>query len=126
MPTDVRTLVLVLVAFQVKHFIADFLLQNEWTIKGKEREHDWLAPLMAHAFGHAALTLFIALVFNTAFWWLGPVDLLIHAVIDRGKGVAGRRLSAEGGGRLWWQIFGLDQTLHHLTHLGYAVVIVLY
>jgi hypothetical protein len=124
MSAELQTLVLLLVAFQLKHVVADFLFQTDWTIAGKERDHAWLAPLMAHAGGHAALTFPIMLAVAPAFSWLAAVDLLVHAAIDRGKGVAGRLLHAKEGSRLWWRIFGFDQMLHHLTHLGLAVVIV--
>jgi hypothetical protein len=124
MSAEVQTLVLLLVALQLKHVVADFLFQTDWTIAGKERDRAWLAPLMAHAGGHAALTLLIMLAVAPAFFWLGAVDLLVHAAIDRGKGAAGRLLHANEGGRLWWRIFGFDQMLHHLTHLALAVVIV--
>jgi len=124
MPVDVKTLVLVLVAFQIKHLLADFQFQTQWMMAGKERTHKWLEPLMAHAGLHAAMTVCIALWFNPVFWWLGAIDLIIHATVDRGKTVSVRALGTHAGERIWWQIFGLDQTLHHLTHLAYAVVLV--
>jgi hypothetical protein len=125
MPVGVRTLVMLLVAFQVKHLVADFLLQTKWTI-GKEQANDWLAPLMAHAGGHAVITMLVALWVNPAFWWLGIVDLVVHAAIDRGKALATRALGAQEGEQAWWRLFGIDQMLHHLTHLTYSVVIVFY
>ena len=92
---------------------------------GKERTHKWFEPLMAHAGLHAAMTMCIALWFNPLFLWLSAIDLIIHATVDRGKAVAARALSTHQGERMWWQIFGVDQMLHHLTHLTFAVVLVM-
>jgi hypothetical protein len=125
MLVDLPVLVLILVVFQIKHLIADFFLQTEWMFVGKEQPSKWLAPLAAHAGTHAALTVIIVLLFNPVLWWLGAVDLIVHAAIDRGKALTGRSLGSKEGQRVWWQIFGTDQMLHHLTHLAYAVVIVL-
>jgi hypothetical protein len=125
MPVGVTTLIMLLVVFQVKHLVADFLLQTKWTI-GKEQANGWLAPLIVHAGGHAAIMLLIALLLNPAFWWLGVVDLVVHAEIDRGKTLTTRALGVQEGERVWWRIFGIDQMLHHLTHLIYSVVIAFY
>jgi hypothetical protein len=125
MPFSPQVLVLLLVAFELKQFIADFLLQSERTIAGKEHEHDWHAPLLAHAAAHGAITFVICLAFAPAFWWLGVVDLLLHAGIDRAKVLAVRVLGAKQGDRLWWKIFGADQAMHHLSHLAYSVIITL-
>jgi hypothetical protein len=123
MPSTVQTLVLVLVIFQVKHLLADFTLQTQWMYVGKEALRGWFAPLAAHAGVHAAMTLAIVLWFNPALWWLAAVDFVIHGTVDRGKGVAGRLFRVKEGQRMWWQIFGLDQMLHHLTHLALAVAV---
>jgi Protein of unknown function (DUF3307) len=126
MLVDVQILILTLVVFQTKHLIADFSLQTNWMFVGKEQRKDWLAPLAAHAGTHAAFTLLIALWFAPLLWWLAPVDLMLHATIDRGKTLASRGLAGKEGDRMWWQIFGTDQMLHHLTHLAYSMIIVLY
>jgi len=123
MTANLQGLALILLAFQVKHLLADFFFQSDWTVIGKERSTSWLAPLLAHSAGHATLTTCIALLANPALWWLGPADLLLHAAIDRSKAVAGRALAAGEGSRLWWRLFAIDQTLHNVTHLAYAVVL---
>jgi hypothetical protein len=122
---DLSLLVLALIAFYIKHFLADFLLQTEWMARGKERARDWQAPLSAHAGCHAVLTVGIILWFNASLWWLGPVDFLVHAAIDRSKGLVLRGAGVSQGSTMWWSIFGIDQTMHHLTHLVYSVMIVL-
>jgi hypothetical protein len=125
MPVSPQVLVLLLVTFEVKQFIGDFLLQSERAIAGKEREHDWLAPLLVHATAHGSITFLIGIAFAPAFWWLGVVDLLLHAGIDRAKVLTVRVLGANQGDRLWWKIFGADQAMHHLSHLAYSVIMTL-
>jgi hypothetical protein len=78
----------------------------------KDKEHDWIVPLAAHAGCHGALTLALALVANPALWWLGVVDFALHATIDRTRAVVGRRFGLVSGDSGWWWLFGIDQALH--------------
>jgi hypothetical protein len=51
-------------------------------------------------------------------WWLALVDFAIHFVLDRfrsGPRYLGRYTDLDKP--LFWWILGLDQMLHHLTHL---------
>lgn len=121
MTIDLSTLVPVYVAFAVKHLLADYVLQMSWMAKGKARGQSWLQPLLAHAGVHAALTLSIALVLAPSLWWLGALDLLIHATIDRIKGRT--TVGWTTGEQRFWTAFGLDQMAHELTHFAFAVAI---
>jgi hypothetical protein len=115
---------LLILAFAVKHLVADFLLQTNWMAQGKGQPSAWFAPLCAHTGLHGLGTLLIALAVKPALWWLAPVDFAVHTAIDRGKVLVGRRSRlAASDARFWWLI-GLDQFLHHVTHLGLAVVLV--
>ncbi len=115
-------LVTVYVAFALKHFLADYALQFSWMAKGKAQAQNWLKPLLAHAAIHATLTLLIAIVFAPSLWWLGLLDLLIHAAIDRLKGrvTVGWTFSEQR----FWIAFGLDQLAHELTHFAFVLAIV--
>jgi Protein of unknown function (DUF3307) len=118
------TFAILYAVFIMKHLVADFLLQTTWMAQGKERSSDWLAPLSVHSAVHAVLTGTITVAVAPALWWLTVVDFLIHATIDRSKGVVTKRLGvAPFTDARWWWIFGIDQSLHQLTHLGYAVVL---
>jgi hypothetical protein len=112
------TVCAVLLAFVFKHFVADFLLQTSWIAHGKERVTGWFLPLAVHVCCHAALTLVIAFAVAPRLWWLALVDLAIHALIDRGKSVAGHvgKWKPNDGG-FWW-LMGFDQFLHHVTNIG--------
>ena len=122
MTIDLSTLVPVYVAFAIKHVLADYGLQFSWMAKGKGRASDWLKPLFAHAAIHATLTLLITLVFAPSLWWLGLVDLLIHATIDRIKGRV--TVGWTPGEQRFWTAFGIDQMAHELTHFAFVIAIV--
>jgi hypothetical protein len=117
-------LVAVYLAFAAKHLLADYLFQTDWMVHGKNRERDWLVPLSAHAGVHALGTLVIVLVANPAFWWLAPVDFVIHAAIDRGKAIVVRGLKLTPNDTGFWWAIGADQSLHQIVHFAYVIVLV--
>jgi hypothetical protein len=121
---SVIALTIALVLFTAKHFLADFILQTNWMWRNKDQKQDWLAALAAHAGCHALLTLILALVLMPALWWLGIVDFAIHALIDRCRGVIGRRLGLTFERTGWWWLFGIDQGLHQLTHFAFVIALV--
>jgi hypothetical protein len=124
MTTSIAWFATLYTAFALKHFLADFVLQSNWMAAGKEQAHRWAAPLAAHAGCHAVLTLLLALVIVPGLWWLGLVDFLVHGGIDRAKAWTSRRLNLKQNEAGWWWVFGADQLLHHLTHLGFIVLFV--
>jgi hypothetical protein len=111
------------VLFLAKHFLADFLFQTDWMAAGKDRQTGWLVPLSAHAGVHGVMTAAIFLAVEPSLAWLGIVDCLVHAVVDRLKSLTNRRAVVTPQNTAFWWLFGADQTLHHLTHLGFVVVL---
>ena len=111
------------VLFIVKHLLADFLLQTRSMAVGKDAPAGWFRPLATHAAVHAALTAAICLLLSPALVWLAAVDFLVHAAIDRAKALIGQRWRLTPGKSAFWWLLGIDQTLHHLTHLAFVVVI---
>lgn len=109
--------------FLLKHLIADFLLQTGWIAIGKQRSRGWLAPLALHAAIHGTLTGLIFSIFAPSLAWIGLVDFIVHSAIDRAKAVAQSRLGFDTSHTGFWWLLGTDQTLHHLTHLGFATVL---
>ena len=75
---------ILLIIFQMKHFIADFPLQNTYML-GKMQRHGWIKPLSAHAAVHALMTAFILLIFAPQLWWIVILDFVIHFSVDRVK-----------------------------------------
>lgn len=93
---------LLLVIFQIKHLLCDFVLQGLYMVIGKGKNGtDWILPLLAHVGVHAAFTFTIsncvfliygldlfALAFEIALF-----DAAVHFAMDRlkaGKQYLGR------------------------------------
>ena len=112
-----------LVIFLAKHLAADFLLQTAWMANGKEQPSGWFFPLLAHVAVHAASTAIIFAILAPAYLWMTAVDFVVHFAIDRGKGLLNRFFDNDPTKTGFWWLLGIDQTLHHLTHLGFAVLI---
>lgn len=76
-----------LIAFQLKHFIADYPLQTQYML-GKFKPHGWVWPLAAHAGVHAVMTAAIA-AFAGVLWFhavgLALSDFCLHFAMDRIK-----------------------------------------
>jgi len=113
----------VLTIFVIKHLVADFLLQPGWMSRGKSQTKNWFLPTAGHAAVHAAATGVIFGLLAPSFVWLAGVDLLVHFAIDRSKVVANRAYSLDIHKQGFWFLFGVDQTLHELTNIAFALVI---
>ncbi|MDP4024013.1 DUF3307 domain-containing protein [Methylobacterium sp. NEAU 140] len=123
-PVPVGAFALLLLALEVKHLGADFLLQTGWMAQGKERVRGWPAPLAAHAGLHALGTLLIVLAVKPGLWWLAPADFVIHGAVDRGKALVGQRTRfAVTDARFWW-LMGFDQFLHQVTNIAIALILI--
>ncbi len=124
------TLFILLVAFQLKHWLCDYRFQTPYML-GKFKPEGWLGPLAAHAGAHALGTFNVACL---AMWGrqitaenfgvvlaLAAFDFVVHFAVDRVKVVLGRGLTPAEP-RFWRQL-GADQAAHHLTH--YAIIFAL-
>lgn len=128
-----KEILILLLIFQVKHFICDYPLQTKYML-GKMNKTNWKLPLLAHASVHAIVTFFIAYWFLDLHYWLDTLvfatllalfDLTVHFTVDRLKA------SPDLGGKLkpeqpyfWWAL-GADQMLHHITHYVIIFIIVM-
>ena len=65
-----------LIAYQIKHFLADFPLQNEYML-GKFKDKGWIMPLAAHAGVHAGFTFFIVMCY------LAQKDIFHHGYYEQ-------------------------------------------
>lgn len=120
-------LLLFYIAFRVKHFSCDFLLQTDWMAlsKGKPGQ-EGMRALFSHTSIHAAGTLLVMLIFAPGFWWLAIIDFVIHSFVDRMKGVWTLKQGWDVKDTMFWWTFGLDQELHNFTHLAYIVLVFSY
>lgn len=115
---DIQWLFLLLVLFQVKHFLADYVFQNVYMLQKSRAGWDFAPPLAIHCGVHAAMTLAIVLWWNPACWWLAILDFAVHFTMDRIK--AGPRYLGRFSdltSKSYWVAFGFDQMVHHLTHI---------
>lgn len=112
-----------LVIFLAKHLAADFILQTSWMANGKEQPIGWFLPLLAHVLVHTASTAIIFAILAPAYIWVAAVDFVVHFAIDRAKGLLNRAFDTDPTKTGFWWLIGIDQTLHHLTHLGFAILI---
>jgi len=118
-------LFVLLAIYQFKHFIADFILQNNYMLKKIRPGWDFILPLALHCLLHAVLTLLICLYYRPSLWWLALVDFGVHFATDRfrsGPRYLGRYNDVHQ--TIFWWILGLDQLIHHLTHLWIVWMIV--
>ena len=123
MPEQISTqfLVWAVALFIIKHLVADFLFQTGWMARGKEQPKNWGAPLLAHVSVHAGGTLLISLLLAPQLAWLAMVDFVAHGLIDKSKAFAQQRYRLRVEQAAYWWLLGIDQTLHHRTHVVFAV-----
>jgi len=131
-----------LVLFQIKHFLADYPLQTEYMLGKFKDGKQFILPLAAHAATHALFTFCLAYVFSQSLKLsatLAMFDLTVHFIMDRikaGKKYLGRYkpLTATEFPRatetqkrhnkyFWWSL-GFDQMIHHLCHYAIIAIIV--
>lgn len=135
---------ILLVWYQVKHFMADFPLQNEYML-GKFKETGWVKPLAFHCAVHALFTLWVSCILVSFPMALGLAlfDFAAHFGMDRLKAspkLLGQYKALSGyefkalkeraannnstrhdaalvrkNSYFWWSL-GFDQMVHHLTH----------
>ena len=118
-----NALILGMALFIIKQLFADYIFQTTWMALGKDDQKTWFAPLLAHVSIHAIGTLIICLLLNAALFWLALVDFVVHGTIDRSKSwIQARYKLTATQGHFWW-LLGTDQTLHHLTHLAFAIAL---
>lgn len=77
---------LLLIIYQIKHFLCDFPLQGRYMLGKFKPGNEWILPLLAHASVHGVATFLIALCFKTKIaFWVALFDMAIHFTMDRIK-----------------------------------------
>ena len=120
------TLIVILVLLHVKHFLADFPLQNLYMLGKAKRGIDWILPLGAHCAVHATLSALIILAYKPQMVGLVVAEFFAHFVIDRLKCLY--RLphgtwAPEFRGKYlakYYTAFGVDQLFHQLCYITMA------
>lgn len=117
---EMMTLTLaMLVCFQLKHFVADYLLQPGWILRGKGDLR--CAGGYAHAGLHAAGSLPAFLVAGLGLAAILPLvvaEFAVHYATDYTKAGLSARSHAGPNTRTYWALHGADQFVHQLTYVG--------
>jgi len=113
---------LLLVLFQIKHFLCDYPLQITYMLE-KMKEKGWVIPLALHSLVHAIGTLLIVIAVNENLWFLAIADFAIHFTVDRIKASPRMLNRFSIDNKFFWWSLGADQMMHHLTH--YAIIFII-
>ncbi len=124
MSTAVGIVLWAMVAFELKHFVCDFVLQTSYQYRNK--------GIYGHAGGliHAGLHLLgsiPALLILTShpvpIMLMLAAEFVIHYHADWAKQQIDERLKLTIDMLPYWIIFGLDQLVHQLTYVGMIYVV---
>jgi len=98
--------------FIIKHFICDWLLQNNWIANNKATNP---MALLLHCFINGVGTVIVVLIITFDFrpaLLLGLFEFSFHLVVDKIK----LHIPCERFGRRYWIILGTDQSLHYMSY----------
>ena len=115
-------IIAMLLCFQVKHFLADYLLQPGWILRGKGdlRLAGGYVHAALHAFGSLPAFLLVGLG-SHQMAALAAAEFVIHYGIDFTKAGLSQRSRAGPDSRAYWALHGADQLVHQLTYVGLLI-----
>lgn len=120
------TIMVLLLLFQIKHLLADFVWQSGWMVRNKGTYGH--PGGIAHAGLHSLLTVPILIwtpISLLAVLAVAGAEFVLHYHIDWTKD---RLLKLSGLGpqeKAYWGLTGLDQFAHQATYVGILWVILL-
>ncbi len=123
MTGSTANLLLLLLALQAKHLLADFYLQTGYMLSGRDRYAHTGRAL--HCAVHIAFTLPILLLFGAppaAALAIALAEFALHFHIDWGKSQVLSRRALTPTDATYWHVTGIDQALHHATYIGIAAL----
>lgn len=120
-------IIILLTLFQLKHFLADYPLQNSQMVreKGEYGEKGGIY----HSLIHSLLTFTVLGVFNylvfpisyTLALAIAAIEFPIHYHIDWGKMQMSKRYTTKD--KAFWNWMGFDQLLHQLTYVAFLWIV---
>jgi hypothetical protein len=120
------TLLWALAGLQIKHFIADYMLQ--WPGMIRDKCHLNRPGGYIHAGIHIAGTLpvlFLLAVPFTLIWKILICEFAVHYAIDYAKAAYGSSRRPDMSSGTFWVAHGLDQLAHHLTYTVILAIVFL-
>lgn len=121
-----QTIFIAVTLFQIKHLVADFILQTGRMVT--EKGHYGQFGGVQHAGMHALLTAPILVWLGVGPWMIAGIllaEFAVHYHIDWVKATHARRTGLQPSAKLYWIALGLDQMLHQLTYIAILVAVVL-
>jgi hypothetical protein len=115
----VTVTIAMLVWFQVKHYVADYLLQPGWVLggKGDMRKIGGYVHAGVHAIASVPAYLIAGLGAVEIVLFV-VVEFVIHYFIDFAKAALSSRSTAGPTTWSYWAMHGADQFVHQLTYAG--------
>ena len=109
---------LLLAGLEVKHFIADYMLQSGWIISGKGSlaKPGGYVHAGIHAIG-SAIVFAIARIPPTAIVEIVAAEFVVHYAFDFAKVYYGHGVDPDSDAGRFWALHGLDQLFHQLTYI---------
>lgn len=105
-----------LVLLNIKHFIADYLLQADYMLEQKGI-YGALGGLH-HSAIHGVGTFFSLIFLYPAFAFLAAIfDFLVHYHIDWAKVNITKKIGIIAQDYRFWALFGADQFWHNITYI---------
>ena len=114
-----------LIGLEIKHYIADYLLQPGWILSGKG--NIFHPGGYAHAGLHALLSLGLRLLFGVPIGLalaLFAAEFVIHYGLDYGKIHYSAGVHVDSNPRRFWALHGADQLAHQLTYVAMIYIAV--
>lgn len=119
-----------LIALQIKHWLIDFVFQNEAMIssKGTYGSLNSVKHSAQHALGTvlamAPLSILEGLLGYSCLWlwWVAVIDFVVHYHVDYFKVKYG---NCDCRTKAFWNHLGLDQMVHQFTYLAIVAWVIL-
>ncbi len=120
-------ILLMLIAFQIKHLIIDFVLQIPYHYLNKGAYGHFGG--IEHALMHGIGTCIVLVFFTNPLLALGLalIDMVVHYHIDWAKMNINRIMNwMPNTSEYFWWLLGADQFLHQATYLALVALVVVY
>jgi len=117
---SVTTVLWALLAFQLKHFLCDFVLQSKFQVRTKKIYGHYGGFI--HAGLHAVTSLPALVILSAspiALVALPLFECVLHYHVDWTKAQIDERTGWTINDDAYWMLFGLDQLVHQLTYAGF-------
>jgi hypothetical protein len=121
---SVEYILFLMVLFQVKHLLADFILQSGWMVRTKGIYGHWGG--ICHSGLHALLSAIVLLFTPLDPAMLAMIvfgEFIVHYHLDWFKDRETKKYGYTATHKGFWTLAGLDQFAHHLTYIAILMIV---